>query len=107
MRSLLWSLCVLALFAASPAAGAKPPVCPDGRFLQAGSIVPGAGSADGAFDTVVIQNGQISIESGCAATTVKLRGKKDGSTKVLAKWKQCGSLRKVRLKAQIVADTEA
>jgi Pectinacetylesterase len=98
-------LALLILAAAGPA-DAKRAVCPDGRFLQATTIVPG-GSADGAFDAVVIANGQVSIESGCDATRVHEKGLKDGTTRVRAKWKTCGTLKKVRLAATIVAGDEA
>src|SRR6185503_11040464 len=95
------SFLFLVLVAAFPAVAARP-VCPDGRFVQNTHILPG--SADGAFDTVKIENGQVSIESGCEATKVHLKGKKDGTTRVHAKWKTCGTLKKVRLIANIVAD---
>jgi hypothetical protein len=98
------SLAVLLLAAAGPA-DAKRTVCPDGRFLQATRIVPG--SADGAFDAVVIANRSVSIESGCPATRAFEKGLKDGTTRVRAKWKQCGDLKKVRLVATIVAGDEA
>ena len=93
---------LLVTLAAVPAAAARPTPCPDGDFVQNGPILPG--SPDGAFDTVTIENGQVSIESGCAATKVRLKGKKDGTTRVRAKWKTCGTLKKVRLVANIVED---
>jgi hypothetical protein len=96
-------LAVLLLVTAGPAA-ARREVCPDGRFLQTTRILPG--SADGAFDAVVIANGQISIESGCAPTRVHEKGLKTGDTRVRAKWKQCGTLKKVRLSGTIIADGE-
>jgi hypothetical protein len=82
----------------------KYPVCPDGRFVQTDRILPG--SADGAFDAVVIQDGQASIESGCAPTRVRLRGTRSG-TRVRAKWKRCGDIKKVRLQATIIDDAGA
>jgi hypothetical protein len=102
--SVLGSLTILCLVAVGPA-DARRPVCPDGRFVQTTRILPG--SADGAFDAVVIANGQVSIESGCAATRVHEKGLKDGTTRVRAKWKQCGALKKVRLAGTIVAGDEA
>ena len=95
------SFLFLVLVAAFPAVAARS-VCPDGRFVQNTPILPG--SPGGAFDTVKIENGQVSIESGCEATRVHLKGKKDGTTRVRAKWKTCGTLKKVRLIANIVAD---
>jgi len=92
---------VLGLAIASTAAAARP-VCPDGRFVQASSALPG--SPDGAFGAIVIANGQASIDGGCEPTKVHRRAKKNGDTRVQAKWKQCGALKKVRLVGDIVAD---
>jgi Pectinacetylesterase len=102
LRSLF--VLVLTLVPALPALAKKAPVCPDGRFVQETRIIPVGGSAGGAFDVVVVQGGQISIGSGCAPVHAQLRGKKDGSTSVHAKWKKCGDYRKVKLNARIVAD---
>jgi hypothetical protein len=87
-------------------AGARQPVCPDGRFVQTTRIIPAAGSADGAFDAIVIADGKISIESGCESTKVHRKGLRSGDTRVRAKWKQCGTLRKVRLSGTIIEDGE-
>jgi hypothetical protein len=95
---------LLVVLAVASAAAAARPVCPDGRFVQAGPVLPG--SPDAAFGAVVIENGQASIEGGCAPTKVQLRGKKSGDTRVRAKWRQCGALKKVRLVANIVEDGE-
>jgi hypothetical protein len=100
----LSAVLVLSGVAGSPAAAERFPVCPDGRFVQAGRILPG--SADGAFDAVVIQDGQVSIESGCEPTRVRLKGLRTGDTRVRAKWRRCGDLKKVRLQATIIRDGE-
>ena len=63
---------VLGLTTAWPALGAKPSVCRDQRYVQGTRIVPGrGGSTDGAFDAIVVENGQVSIASGCAPTHVQ------------------------------------
>jgi hypothetical protein len=92
---------LLGLAAVAPAIAARP-VCPDGRFVQNGPVLPG--SPDAAFGAIVIENGQVTIENGCPPTRAKLRGKKNGDTRVRAKWKQCGTLRKVRLSGNIIED---
>jgi hypothetical protein len=94
---------LLGLAIASIAAAAHP-VCPDGRFVQTSSVMPG--SPGGAFGAIEIANGQVSIDGGCAPTKVHLRGRKNGETRVQAKWKQCGAFKKVRLAGNIVADGE-
>lgn len=97
-------LLLVPLVATVSPALAKPTACGDGRFVAPASILPGAGSADGAFDAVVFAKGRISIESGCPAVRAKLKGRKDGSTVVKAQWKKCGDLKKVRLSGRIVPD---
>jgi hypothetical protein len=93
---------LLLLVVVGPAAAARRTVCPDGRFVQETRILPG--SADGAFDAVVIANGTISIESGCDATRVHEKALKSGATRVRAAWKRCGTLKKVRLGGTIITD---
>src|SRR4030095_11060076 len=94
---------LLGLAIVSIAAAARP-VCPDGRFVQASSVLPG--SPGGAFGAIVIADGQASIDRGCETTKVHRRAKKNGDTRVQAKWKQCGNLKKVRLAGTIVTDGE-
>jgi hypothetical protein len=94
---------LLGIAIASIAAAARP-VCPDGRFVQASSVLPG--SPGGAFGAVVIADGQVSIDGGCEPTKVHRHAKKNGDTRVQAKWKQCGELKKVRLAGTIVTDGE-
>src|SRR5262245_15240280 len=94
---------LLGLAIASTAVAARS-LCPDGRFVQARSVLPG--SPGGAFGAIAIENGQASIDGGCEPTKVHRRAKKNGDTRVQAKWKQCGDLKKVRLAGTIVADGE-
>src|SRR6187549_1639578 len=91
----------LGLAIASIAAAARP-VCPDGRFVQASGALPG--SPDAAFGVIAIADGQASIDDACEPTKVHRKAKKNGDTRVQAKWKQCGTLKKVRLAGTIVAD---
>jgi hypothetical protein len=91
------------LVAASSAPAARP-VCPDGRFVQNGPVLPG--SPDAAFGAIVIEDGQASIDGTCPSTRAMLRGKKNGDTRVRARWEQCGTLKKVRLGGTIVEDGE-
>jgi hypothetical protein len=105
MRPIPLGALVAALLFLVPSSGAaRRPVCPDGRFVQATPIVPG--SPGGAFDAVVIADGQISIESGCEPTRARLRGLRTGDTRVRARWRESGTLRKVRLNGTIIADGE-
>lgn len=104
MRALVAIGLTLGLLAVGrPASGGRP-VCPDGRFLSEIRILPG--SADAAFDAVVVENGQVSIASGCEPTRARLRGLKSGDTRLRAKWKRCGDLKRVRLNGTISEDGE-
>ena len=99
----LIALTALLLFGTTPVHAARA-LCPDGRFVQTTHLLPG--SADGAFDAVVIQDGKISIESGCAPTLVHRKALRSGDTRVRARWKRCGTLRGVRLHGTIIEDGE-
>lgn len=84
----------------------RPEPCPSGRFLVTGAqLVVGGGAS--LTDAVRILGGQVMVDSGCALTTGK-RGKvkirRSGVTRVKARWRTCGELRKVRLKARIAPD---
>jgi len=97
----------LVVVAGPPAHAAKRTPCPDGRFLQATSILAG-GSPAGAFDAVVLAGHQVSIGSGCAPVRARLKALRNGATRVRAAWNTCGDLHRVRLNATIGAqDGEA
>lgn len=100
----LGAVVLLAALVPALAGAARPPVCPDGRFHQAARILPG--SADGAFDTVVVADGRVSIASGCGETRARLKARRGGDTRLRARWRRCGDLRRVRLAATITADGE-
>jgi hypothetical protein len=102
LRETVVRAAVLVLATIHPAL-AKPSVCPEGRFVQATRILPGA--ANESFDAVIIQNGQIAIASGCDPARVHLKATRKG-TRVRAAWRRCGDLRRVRLSGTIVEDGE-
>jgi len=95
---------VMLLMGMTTSIAARPPLCPDGRFLQATRLIPG--SPGGAFDAVVLDAGRVSIASGCQPAKARLKALKTGDTRVRAKWKTCGTLKKVRLQATIIQDGE-
>lgn len=104
MRTIYHALVVGVLFAALPhgaAHAAKLPLCDAGRFLQTAPIA--GDSALGAFDTIELADGNLSIASGCAATTAKLKARKK-ATQVVVKWPSCGALQNVRLTGTITTD---
>ncbi len=66
----------------------KPAACPGGRFPVAGEpLVPGGAGED----AIVIDATQVSVASGCPATTAKRKLTRKG-TVLTARWKGCGSL---------------
>ena len=84
---------------------AKRPLCQDGRFVQAAPILPGV--APRPSDAVVVKDGELSIESGCAPTPVHEKALRRGGTRVHAKWKTCGILRDVRFAGTVRDDGDA
>src|SRR5206468_3191319 len=96
---------MLAILALVAPAVAKRPLCQDGRFVQAAPIVPGI--APRPSDAVVVRDGELSIESGCAPTPVHEKALRRGGTRVHAKWKTCGTLRDVRFAGTIRDDGDA
>lgn len=93
----------LLVAAVVPARAVRRAVCPDGRFVQAGPVLPGATRAP---DAVVLRDGRIAIESGCAPARARSKALRSGDTRVRARWRRCGTLRAVRLNATIIADSE-
>jgi len=85
------------------AATGKPLPCPGGRFvLPAGSTPLVVGGSTIGPDAVIVSDGQVSIASGCDATTARLRRGKNRLF-VKAAWQTCGAARRVRLKARVEA----
>lgn len=96
------ALAILVLGSYLPAEG-KPPACTDARFVASAPILAGdAGSPLGAF--VTLADGQVTIGSGCGPARARLRGLRFGATRLRARWKRCGDLRRVRLRARIEVD---
>src|SRR5947208_2016913 len=104
MREALRAVMLAILALVAPAA-AKRPLCQDGRFVQAAPILPGL--APRPSDAVVVKDGELSIESGCAPTPVHEKALRRGGTRVHAKWKTCGTLRDVRFAGTIRDDGDA
>ena len=97
-RTTAVALTLMAL--AVPAFAAQPPPCAGVRFLAVEPLVPGSGVS---FDAVVVDAaGDVTIESGCAATRVRV-GKRGETTTLRARWTRCGALRSVRLNAKVDA----
>jgi serine protease len=87
------------LLAATPVAAKRTPC--SGRYLIAGSLVPGAV----AIDVVAVDGKQVSINSGCAPRRARVRATRRG-TRVQASWRTCSGLAgKAKLKASIDAAT--
>jgi hypothetical protein len=96
-----WAVWVgVAVASAAPAHGKALP-CPGGRFPVTPALVPGGAAAD----AIVIDNAQVSIESGCPAVAAKRKVTRTG-TLLRARWKGCGSLKgKTLLTATLDAAT--
>jgi uncharacterized delta-60 repeat protein len=88
----------LAAAVALPAAHARTPPCPAGRYLTAAPLLAGV---SGALAVEVGVSRTVAIDTACDPVRAVLKGTKRG-TKVRAKWPACGSVRRVRLKAKIV-----
>lgn len=98
---------VLALAWATPA-GMNPPRCPGGRFLLpvgAGGLVAGGNTVTS--DVIVLEetpgDRMVSLASGCEPKRGKIWATRLG-TVVRVRWPQCGTDRKVRLKARFETD---
>lgn len=99
----LASAFALIVFATNaPARKPRPAPCPPGRFIvtSGGPLVVGAAVTD--LDAVVIDGSRIGTDSGCALAAGKVKASKKG-TIVRAKWSQCGTSKRVRLKGVIAA----
>jgi hypothetical protein len=105
MRSLgfVVPIAVAGLLVALPAAARKTPLpdpCPGGRFPFAGALVPGGPYAD----AIDVAGDQVAIASGCPAVTAKVKQTRKFTT-LVARWKTCGELKRVRLVAKLDAAT--
>jgi uncharacterized protein YfaP (DUF2135 family) len=104
IRTLTARLALVAIalvFCALPVnAKGKPTACPDGTFAVEGTQFTTAQGAV-ASSRIALADKQASISNLCD-TPVRAKGKaRKKFTKVTAKWRTCGDLRKVRLKAKV------
>ncbi len=103
----------IALAVAGPTGSAPPALAanrkpvlgcsPNGRFfVKNGARLTQAPVGTPGVDSVVLLGGSVGI-AGCTAAPVKLKPARDGSMTLTAKWKACGGLKRIRLKAKIDA----
>jgi hypothetical protein len=101
MRSRIALAALVVLGLAAPGLAKKPLPCPApprALFVSPGtSLVTGATTPS---DALLLGGTRISIGSTCPPVSATLKAKK-GFTAVTAKWKACGSAKKVMLKAQL------
>jgi hypothetical protein len=99
--ALLATSVLLVTLAAPPVDGAKPPLCPSGRFAVAGDPLIGPGG-----ELVVLENKTVTIGTVCAANKAQVKRTKPG-TRVKVKFKKnaCqGITGRVRLNALVTAE---
>lgn len=103
----LGTLPLVALLARGSVADAarkpKPERCPDGRFLVTGdAALVNSGEAASAEEVIVVSGRDVAIEGRCDAKRGVVKATRRG-TKVIARWRQCGTARGVRLKGVIAS----
>ncbi len=91
-------VCVSLLVARAEAA--KAPRCPDGSYVVLGQRLVTGDPAGAPVDLVTIAGRTVGIDSGCPPKRGLVKGTKTG-TKIRVKWRRCGALRGVLLKALI------
>src|SRR5262249_48284951 len=80
---------------------AKPPLCTDGRYVVDGKVQLITGAAGGHPEMLVLEPPNVSLSSGCPATTANTKRMRSG-TRVTADWSSCdGFPGKVHLKVKI------
>lgn len=90
-----------ALLAAGTMGHATESPCPPGRFVVvAGAALAPGGPAAPQLDEVALGDGARVAIPGCDAVPAKVKAK-NGATTVVAKWKRCRGLKKLRLKGTI------
>src|SRR5262249_51002883 len=72
----------------------KPQVCPDQRYAISGQLFDQAGVA------IVIEGRNVSIEPICSPIRGRVKATRRG-TLVIARWKTCGTERRIRLRGRI------
>jgi serine protease len=96
-RAVRTALVLLALLAALPASAKRAPC--DGRYLIAGSLIPGVVS----IDVVTVDGKRVSTNSGCPPKRAKVRSTRR-ATRIAVAWRSCAGLGgKARLAAKIDA----
>src|SRR5262245_41960675 len=100
MRASGWVVLIGIVAAAAAARAAEP--CAEGRFVVEGARVL-ATEDDTIVETIVFENGSVSVNSGCDAVPVKVRARKK-ATRLSARFESCLGT-KARLKVAIDAET--
>jgi hypothetical protein len=77
--------------------------CPDGRFVVEGPALLAPGDVGSRYDAIGLTGKLVSIESGCAPVRAKLVRTRRG-TRVRARWRSCGEVARVVLRARIDKD---
>src|SRR5262245_1727995 len=91
------SIAVALLAVAAPTSSQRrprPQVCPDQRYLIAGPLF------DQADVAIVVEGRNVSIEPVCSPIRGRVKATRHG-TLVIARWKTCGTERRVRLRGRI------
>jgi hypothetical protein len=99
-----WGLSVIVLVVggvgAVTAKKPRPVPCQPGRFLVAPTDAPLLGTGSSDVDLIDWTGAGAISTAECAATAVRVRTRRT-FTRLKARWKSCGSVRRVRLKARI------
>jgi cysteine-rich repeat protein len=91
----------ITLFALAGVAHAKKfPPCPSGRFVVSPADALQFGNPPPALETLSIVGGTQVVLPDCGPAPTKLKGGKKATT-LTARWAQCGTFSKIRLKAKI------
>src|SRR6185436_13747625 len=100
MRGSGWAFLIGIVAFAAASRAAEP--CPDGRFVVEGARLL-ASEDDPIVETIVVERGTVSVNSGCDAVPVKVKARKK-ATRLTARFTSCLGT-KARLKVAIDAET--
>jgi hypothetical protein len=97
-------LALLVLAAPGQTLATHPQQCPDGTYLVEGPpLLPPLNSTSSALqrDAIMIDQGTVSIASGCEAVPASIRPRRDGGWTLHARWERCKNAKRVHLRAKI------